>query len=177
MLAAAADLGLEVEVTRHGRVSSLAEAAAARGVSPDRLVKTLVIRLAEDDHRFVLVPGDRQIAWPRLRAALGVNRAAMPPADEALAVTGFERGTITPLGSTTPLPVVADERVTGRISLGGGAHGVGITLEAGPLLAALGALVGDVTEPLCDGDRPPRTSRLVTNPVPGAAEDVVGDQT
>ena len=42
---AARALGLEHEVTRHGRVSSLAEAAAARGVLPRDLVKTLVVRL------------------------------------------------------------------------------------------------------------------------------------
>ena len=42
------------------------------------------------------------ISWPKLRALLGVNRISMPSADVALAVTGYERGTITPLGSTDP---------------------------------------------------------------------------
>ena len=38
------------------------------------------------------------------------------------AVTGFVRGTITPFGTRTPLPVVLDASVSGPISLGGGAH-------------------------------------------------------
>ena len=110
--------GLAHTVTRHGRVGSLAESAAARGVEPADIIKTMVVRRAEDDHLLVLVPGDRSIAWPKLRALLGVSRLSMPDAAEALRVTGFERGTITPFGTLRPLPVVADERVAGhRISI------------------------------------------------------------
>ena len=146
-VAAAEALGLAHEVVRHGPVRSLAEAAAARGVSPHQLVKTLVVRVAEDDHRFVLVPGDREISWPKLRAHLGVNRLSMPSAEVAREVTGYERGTITPLGSTTSWPVVADLTVTVRISVGGGAHGVGLTVSAEELVRVLGAQVADVTDP------------------------------
>jgi Cys-tRNA(Pro)/Cys-tRNA(Cys) deacylase len=110
-------------------------------------VKSLVVRVAEGDYRVVLVPGDREISWPKLRALLGVNRLSMPDARTAYDVTGYVRGTITPLGSTQAWPVVADERVTGAVSLGGGAHGVALTVEAGPLLAALDATIADVTEP------------------------------
>ena len=146
-LAAAEALGLDFEVTRHGPVRSLEEAAAARGVPPAAVVKTLVVRLTDEDFRMVLVPGDREISWPKLRALLGVSRLSMPPADVALAVTGYERGTITPLGSTTSWPVVADEAMTGRVSLGGGAHGVALLVETDELVEALGAVVADVTEP------------------------------
>ena len=145
-LAAAETLGLPVTQTRHGPVRSLAEAAAARGVEPAAVVKTLVVRVTDDDYRFVLVPGDREIAWPKLRALLGVNRLSMPSADVALAVTGYVRGTITPLGSTHAWPVIADERITGTISIGGGDHGVGITVDAQALNKALNATVADVTD-------------------------------
>lgn len=146
-LAAADAFGLAHDVTRHGPVRSLAEAAAARGVEPHQLVKTMVVRVSEDQHVFVLVPGDREIAWPKLRALLGVNRLTMASADAAYEVTGYVRGTITPLGSRAALPVIADASITGRISLGGGAHGVALTVEAAELVAALGATVADVTEP------------------------------
>lgn len=146
VLAAADALGLAHSVTRHGPVSSLAEAAAARGIEPRQIVKTMVVRVAEGDHRFVLVPGDREIAWPKLRALLGVNRLSMPSADEAHAVTGYVRGTITPLGSRTALPVIADAAVTGTVSIGGGAHGVALTVDAAALIEALEATVADVTD-------------------------------
>jgi Cys-tRNA(Pro) deacylase len=129
-------------------VRSLEEAAAARGVAPAAVVKTIVVRLADDDYRFVLVPGDREIAWPKLRALLGVNRLSMPDAETAREVTGYVRGTITPLGSTKPWPVVADERIIGTVSVGGGAPGVALSVEAAGLLAALDATVADVTQPI-----------------------------
>lgn len=146
-LAAAEALGLGYQVTRHGPVRSLEEAAAARGVAPAQVVKTIVVRLTDDDFRLVLVPGDRAISWPKLRAQLGVSRLSMPAADVALAVTGYERGTITPLGSTTAWPVIADAAMTGRVSLGAGAHGVAVTVDAADLVEALHAVVADVTEP------------------------------
>ena len=147
VVAAAEELGLEHVVTRHGRVRSLQEAADARGVPASAIVKSLVVRVSDGDYRFVLVPGDREISWPKLRALLGVNRLSMPDAGTAYDVTGFVRGTITPLGSTHPWPVVADERVSGEVSLGGGAHGVALTLDAADLVAALDATVADVTDP------------------------------
>ena len=146
-IAAAEQLGLAHTVTRHGRVGSLAEAAAARGVEPRAVVKTIVVRLADDDYRFVLVPGDREIAWPKLRVLLGVNRISMPSADVAFEATGYVRGTITPLGSRHAWPVVADATLSGPISLGGGAHGVALTADAEDVVRVLAATVADVTEP------------------------------
>jgi Cys-tRNA(Pro)/Cys-tRNA(Cys) deacylase len=148
-VSAADTLGLTYRLTRHGRVSSLAEAAAARGVEPGAIIKTLVVRRADDDFLFVLVPGDREIAWPKLRALLEVNRLSMPDAAQAKQVTGYERGTITPLGSLTAWPVVADLTVPGReVSLGAGAHGVALTVDGTALVEALGAQVADVTDAL-----------------------------
>lgn len=143
-----ASLGIPHEVKDHGPVSSLEEAAAARGMDPDDLIKTIVVRKGPDDYVLVLVPGLRVIAWPRLRALLGVNRLTMPDADEAKQVTGYERGAITPFGLSRPLPVIADERIAGRrVSIGGGAHGVGVMMDGDALIEATGATVADVTDP------------------------------
>lgn len=146
-LAALDAAGVPYRVIRHGPVRSLAEAATARGVEPAQVVKTLVVRRADDDYLFVLVPGDRAISWPKLRDVLGVSRLSLPDADAARAATGYERGTITPFGSATAWPVVADSRVTGEITLGAGAHGVAVAVAAAAALAALGATVADLSEP------------------------------
>jgi Cys-tRNA(Pro)/Cys-tRNA(Cys) deacylase len=140
--------GLRHEELRHGPVGSLVEAAHARGVEPADVVKTLVVRRGDDDHLFVLVPGLRTISWPRLRALLGVSRLSMPDAAAARAATGYERGTITPFGATRAWPVVADERLRGRrITLGAGAHGLAVALDADEALAALSATVADISDP------------------------------
>ncbi|MEV4628092.1 YbaK/EbsC family protein [Micromonospora sp. NPDC049523] len=140
------------EVIRHGPVGSVAEAAAALGMAVADIVKTIVIRRGDNDYVFVLVPGDRVISWPKLRALLGVNRLSLPDAGTAKDATGYERGTITPFGSTNAWPVVADERVRGRqITLGAGERGVAIALAADEALRSLDATVADVTDP-----EPPR---------------------
>ena len=146
-VAALEALGVAHRVVTHGPVKSLAEAAAVRGIEPRDLVKTIVVRRGDDDYLFVLVPGDREFSWPKLRSLLGVSRLSMPDAATALAVTGYERGTITPFGSTHAWPVIADAAIVGRaISMGGGAHGVGVMLEADDVISALDATVADVTE-------------------------------
>jgi Cys-tRNA(Pro)/Cys-tRNA(Cys) deacylase len=139
--------GIPYTLTRHGRVSSLEEAAAARGLDPAQVIKTIVVRRGEGDHVLVLVPGDRAIAWPRLRTLLGVSRLSLPDATAARDATGYERGTITPFGSLVAWPVVADERVLGRVvSIGAGAHGVAATVRGDDLVTALAATVADVTD-------------------------------
>ena len=147
-LAAVVAAGIEHRVVRHGPVASVAEAAAAQGVEVRDLVKTLVVRRADDDYVFVLVPGDRVISWPKLRALLGVKRLSMPDAATAKEATGYERGTITPFGSATAWPVIADERLRGRrISLGAGEHGVGLEVPADAAVAGLSGSFADVTDP------------------------------
>ncbi len=140
-------LGLEESITRHGPTTSLAEAAELRGITPRDIVKTLVVRRGEDDYFFVLVPGDRVFSWPKLRALLGVNRLSMPDAETAFEATGYVRGTITPFGSSHAWPVIADASIVGRrISMGAGAPGVSISLEADQMIAALRAEVADISD-------------------------------
>ncbi|WP_422770281.1 aminoacyl-tRNA deacylase [Plantactinospora sp. WMMC1484] len=147
-LAALASADIPHRVLRHGPVRSVAEAADALGVEVPDVVKTLVVRRAEQDYVFVLVPGDRVISWPKLRSLLGVNRLSLPGADEARSATGYERGTITPFGSRTAWPVVADERIRGRtITLGTGEHGSAVALDADAALDALDGTVADVSDP------------------------------
>lgn len=144
---ALAAAGIGYRLIQHGPVRSLAEAAEARGVRPGQVVKTLVVRRGADDFLFVLVPGDRTISWPKLRARLGVSRLSMPDAAVAQQVTGYERGTITPFGSVRGWPVIADERLTGQqITLGMGQHGLAAAVDADEVIRALGAEVADVSE-------------------------------
>ncbi|GAA2754367.1 aminoacyl-tRNA deacylase [Amnibacterium kyonggiense] len=142
---AAERLGLDVELVERPAADSLEGAAALLGLDPASIVKSLVVARSHGTFLFALVPGDRQIAWAKLRAAVGVNKLRLPSADEALAATGYERGTITPLGSSTAWPVFADERITGRIAMGAGAHGFSAFVDGPALLTALDARVADIS--------------------------------
>ena len=139
--------GLEVEFVERFRASSLEEAASIMGISPSSIVKSLVVKRHDGTFLFALVPGDRQISWSKLRAVVGVNKLQLPEASVALEVTGYERGTITPLGSTTAWPVFADQRIVGeRVSLGAGEHGLSLFVDADDLIAAFDATVADISD-------------------------------
>jgi prolyl-tRNA editing enzyme YbaK/EbsC (Cys-tRNA(Pro) deacylase) len=62
-------------------------------------------------------------------------------------VTGYERFTITPFGSSRAWPVIADASVLEQpvVAIGGGARGVNLHLQPADLMAGLGAAVVDVT--------------------------------
>ena len=140
--------GLSFDVVRTERARSAEESAGLQGIELSRLLRTIVLRRGENDYLFVLVPGGRTIDWPKLRAHLKVSRLSLPDQDEAEAATGYPRGAITPFGSSTAWPVVADASISTdtTVAIGGGAHGVNLHLNAADLIAHLEADVADVTK-------------------------------
>jgi Cys-tRNA(Pro)/Cys-tRNA(Cys) deacylase len=145
MLTAAEDLGLPVDLRVRPAADSLPEAAAILGIEPADIAKTLVVRLPDGDHLFVVVGGDATFSWPKLRGLLGVNKLSMPDADGALQATGYERGTITPIGSKPSWPVYVDERLRGRrVAMGAGGHGYSAFVDVDELVAAFDATVADL---------------------------------
>lgn len=144
---AAAARGLDIEIRERPAANSLNEAAELLGIPPAAIVKTLVVKRSDDSYLFALVPGDRAISWPKLRALVGVNRLQLPDPARALQATGYERGTIVPIGSTTEWPIFADERMLGeRIAMGAGAHGYSLFVDADDLIAAYAATVADISQ-------------------------------
>ena len=110
---------------------SFEEAAHQRGQSPGQIIRSILFRIAEGQFVMVLIAGPGQISWKRLRAVLGVSRISMASEAEVLAVTGFVRGAVTPLGLSHPLRILADESVFihDEISIGSGVPGVAVILK------------------------------------------------
>jgi Cys-tRNA(Pro)/Cys-tRNA(Cys) deacylase len=146
-IASIAATGVPHRVVRTERASSAEEAASLQGIPLGALLRTIVVRRGEDDYLFVLVPAGRRFDWPKLRSHLGLRRMTLPDADEARSVTGYERFTITPLGSTRAWPVILDASVMAEpvVSVGSGAFGVNLHLAPADLVAALAAEIVDVT--------------------------------
>lgn len=151
---AAVARGLDIEIRERPEANSLHEAAALLGIEPAGIVKTLVVKRPstgsgnDGAYLFALVPGGRSISWPKLRALVGVNKLRLPEPELALAATGYERGTIVPIGSSTDWPVYADESIVGqRVAMGAGSHGYSLFVDADALLAAYSATVADISEP------------------------------
>jgi Cys-tRNA(Pro) deacylase len=144
----AAERGLEVRIVERPAADSLAHAAELLGIPDSAIVKTLVVKRHDGDYLFALVPGGRKISWAKLRAVVGVNKLSLPDAALAKEATGYERGTITPLGSATPWPVFADQTLSGsQVALGAGDHGYSAFVDADAFISAFDATVADITDP------------------------------
>src|SRR6187399_1124848 len=139
--------GIPHRVVRTQRAQSAEESADLQGIELGALLRTIVVRRGSDDYLFVLVPGGRRFDWAKLRAHLGVSRLSLPDAEEARAVTGYERGAITPFGSTSAWPVLIDATAMERplVAIGGGVRGVNLHVVPGDLVSHLGAEVVDLS--------------------------------
>ena len=155
-LDAIAESGVPHRIIRIEPARSAEEAAEKQGIPLRALLRTIVVRRGEDDYVFVLVPAGRRFDWPKLRAHLGITRMSLPDADEAFAVTGYVRYTITPFGSSRPWPVIADSAILDEpiVAIGGGGFGVNLHLTPADLVATLRAEVVDVTQPESEVPRP-----------------------
>ncbi|HEY6569816.1 MAG TPA: YbaK/EbsC family protein, partial [Candidatus Limnocylindrales bacterium] len=113
--------GVPFRVVRTEIARSAEESAAFQSIELGALLRSILVRKAADDYLFVLVPGGRRFDWPKLRAHLGTSRLSLPDADEARAITGYERGAITPFGALRAWPVIADASIEARevVAIGG----------------------------------------------------------
>ncbi|MFP5290747.1 MAG: Cys-tRNA(Pro) deacylase [Actinomycetes bacterium] len=121
------------------------EAAAALGVEPERVFKTL---LAEADGRLVVgvVPVSSLLDLKALAGVVGAKRAAMAAPELAERKTGYVVGGISPIGQKTALATVVDETALlwETVLVSGGRRGFDLELAPEDLLRATGGVLGDI---------------------------------
>ncbi|WCP14575.1 hypothetical protein sphantq_03022 [Sphingobium sp. AntQ-1] len=97
----------DVAIIDHGvSTATVIEAAAALGVEPARIAKTLSLRVG-DTVVLVCARGDARLNNGKAKAALGA-KPRMLGADEVEAITGHPVGGVCPFGLASPLPVYCD---------------------------------------------------------------------
>jgi Cys-tRNA(Pro)/Cys-tRNA(Cys) deacylase len=115
------------------------ESAAALGIDPARVFKTIVVAV---DGRFGLavVPGDAEVDLKLAADALGGRKAAVALPAEAERATGYVIGGISPLGVRRALPVVIDASAAGHatIHVSAGRRGLHLEVAAADLATATG---------------------------------------
>jgi prolyl-tRNA editing enzyme YbaK/EbsC (Cys-tRNA(Pro) deacylase) len=99
----------------HASTATVADAAAALGVEPARIAKTLCLRSVTST-MLVITRGDARIDNRKFKAEFG-GRPRMVGPDETLALTGHEPGGVCPFGLATPLPVYCDVSLKGFASV------------------------------------------------------------
>jgi Cys-tRNA(Pro)/Cys-tRNA(Cys) deacylase len=131
---------------RDRRPSYGREAAAAFGIGPGQVFKTLVARV---DGRMVLavLPVDHELDLKALAEAVDGRRAELADPAAAERATGYVVGGISPLGSRRPLPVVLDAGSLGHgtIFVSAGRRGLQLELSPDDLVSLVGATIAPIT--------------------------------
>ena len=121
------------------------EAAAALGIPPERIFKTLVAQVGAE-LVVAVVPVARQLDLKALAAALGAKKAAL--ADPAVATrrTGYVLGGISPLGQRTRLRTVFDRSAADfpTVHVSAGRRGLQVELAPEDLVRATGAVTASI---------------------------------
>ena len=116
--------------------------AAALGVDPGRMLKTL---LAELDGRLVcaVVPVAGTLDLKALAVALGGKRAVLADPATAERSSGYVVGGISPLGQRTVLPTAVDEsaQLYDTVYVSAGRRGLSVELAPGDLVRLTAAVV------------------------------------
>jgi prolyl-tRNA editing enzyme YbaK/EbsC (Cys-tRNA(Pro) deacylase) len=125
--------------------ATVATAAAALGVAPGRIAKTLAVRVGEEV--FLLVArGDARLDNAKTKATFG-GRPRMLGAEETFALTGHPVGGVCPFGLARPLPVYCDVSLQGYDTVFPAAGSLNTSVEVSP--ERLFALVGTRWVDLC----------------------------
>jgi prolyl-tRNA editing enzyme YbaK/EbsC (Cys-tRNA(Pro) deacylase) len=141
------EAGVDFDVFEHARTERAADEAAALGIGPEEVAKTLVLVAASGNVRAVLAATDR-IDVRKVAAVLGVGGKKVHLASEddlARDYSDFELGAVPPFGGRED-QVVVDERLAGRDSvvLEAGTHERSVRLRTAELVRLTRAQVADI---------------------------------
>jgi len=141
------EAGVDFDVLEHARTERAADEAAALGIRPEEVAKTLVLVAPSGNVRVVLAASER-IDLNKVALALGVGGKKVHLASEdylARDYPDFELGAVPPFGGRQD-QVVVDERLAERDSvvLEAGTHERSVRLKAADLVSLTGAQVADI---------------------------------
>lgn len=142
------ETGVDFDVLEHAHTERAADEAAALGIGPEEVAKTLVLVAPSGNVRAVLAASER-IDLHKVAGVLGVGGKKVHLASEhdlARDYPDFELGAVPPFGGRED-QVIVDERLAARDSvvLEAGSHGRSVRLKAADLLRLTSAQVADIT--------------------------------
>lgn len=122
------------------------QAAEALGVSPSRLLKTLMAK-AGGQVVCVLIASDKEVSLKKLASAAGTKDAAMLPPAEAERITGYHVGGISPLGQRKRVKAFIESAAMAHptIIFNGGRRGLQIEIPPQELVKILGATPAELS--------------------------------
>lgn len=122
------------------------QAAAAMGVDPARVFKTLMIEI-DGKPACAILPADQELTMKRAAAALGGKAAKMMAVADAERRTGYKVGGVSPFGQRSRAPAVLDESALRfeTIYVNGGQRGLQVCIAPAEIVRVLGCKTAALT--------------------------------
>lgn len=122
------------------------QAAEAISMSPDKVLKTLMVEV-DKTPACVVIPSDKTLSMKKVAAAFGGKSAAMMPPDKAERLTGFHTGGISPFGQKKRVKTAFEISTIGDfdVVINGGRRGLMVKLNAQSAVAAISAQMAPLT--------------------------------
>lgn len=135
---------------------TVAAAAAALGVTPEQIVKT-VLFMVNGVPCAVLANGTRRVDSGKLAVRFNVarGRVKLADAETVLRYIGYAPGTVPPIGHLTPVQTLMERSVRDQEIIyagGGGLHAM-LRIASADLIAAVQPELLDVLENVVENDR------------------------
>jgi Cys-tRNA(Pro)/Cys-tRNA(Cys) deacylase len=120
---------------------SATEVAAAIGMPAEQVFKTLVARGDRTGVLLASIPAASELDLKALAAASGNKKVELVAVKEVLALTGYVRGGVSPVGARKPYPLYLDETagLWDVISVSAGVRGCQMLLAPADLVRAADA--------------------------------------
>jgi Cys-tRNA(Pro)/Cys-tRNA(Cys) deacylase len=122
--------------------------AAAIGMPPEQVFKTLVARGDRTGVLIASIPASAELDLKALASASGNRRVELVPVKDVLPLTGYVRGGVSPLGTRKPYPFYLDEtaEMWDVISVSAGLRGCQMLLAPGDLARAAEATSCEIAQ-------------------------------
>ena len=117
------------------------------GLEYEQCYKTLAL-LHEHDLYICVISVKDELDLKKCAKALNVKNLEMVHVKDLLKLTGYERGSVSPVGIKKNNGIIFDDEVLEHeeIEISGGAYGTGIKINSSELLKYLNAKTGDIVK-------------------------------
>ena len=139
---------LEAELIAPGvPMPTVDAAAAAMGVAPGQIFKSILFQAADGRCVLVIACGTGRVSLDRVTALTGLERLRLAKPDLVLAATGYPAGGTPPVGHRRAFPVIMDARVAAQEwgYAGGGRPELLMKIRSADIIRLAEATVADVS--------------------------------
>ncbi|MGC8558237.1 MAG: aminoacyl-tRNA deacylase [Nitrososphaeria archaeon] len=117
--------GIKYKIIKHGNSYRADEASRELGINISKIVKSVLFITSEGDAILAILRGDKRVDQRKLAKDLGTKKLRLASKDEVRRITGYEAGTLPPVGHKAKIKTLIDSSLSADefVYAGGGSIG------------------------------------------------------